>query len=125
MLKRIKGALFGTASQMAKDDVRAHYERLFCDEEEVLAGFKIVRDTIIFTDRRLILEDVQGITGKKREYLSIPYSKISAFAVESAGHFDMDAELKIWVSGLSEPVKKKFDETTDIYQIQSMIAANS
>ena len=125
MLKRVKGALFGTASQMVKEDVRANYERLFCDDENVLAGFKIVRDTIIFTDRRLILEDVQGITGKKREYLSIPYSKISAFAVESAGHFDMDAELKIWVSGLSEPVKKKFDEKTDIYQIQAMIAANS
>ena len=125
MLKRVKGALFGTASQMVKEDVRANYERLFCDDEVVLAGFKIVRDTIIFTDRRLILEDVQGITGKKREYLSIPYSKISAFAVESAGHFDMDAELKIWVSGLSEPVKKEFDEKTDIYQIQAMIAANS
>ena len=125
MLKRVKGALFGTASQMVKEDVRANYERLFCDDENVLAGFKIVRDTIIFTDRRLILEDVQGITGKKREYLSIPYSKISAFAVESAGHFDMDAELKIWVSGLSEPVKKKFDEKTDIYQTQAMIAANS
>ena len=124
MLNRMKGALFGTASQMSEDDL-AEYERLFFAEEKVLSGFKIVRDTFIFTNRRLILEDVQRITGKKREYLSIPYSKISAFSVESAGHLDMDAELKIWISGLPEPVSKKFDKNTNIYQIQAMIAENS
>ena len=124
MLNRVKGALFGTAAQMSEDDL-AKYDRLFFEGEEVLAGFKIVRDSFLFTNRRLIIEDVQGVTGKKREYLSIPYSKISGFSVESSGHFDMDAELKIWVSGLTEPVSKKFDKNTDIYQIQAIIAANS
>ena len=124
MLNRVKGALFGTAAQMSEDDL-AQYDRLFFEGEEVLAGFKVVRDSFVFTNRRLIIEDVQGVTGRKREYLSIPYSKISGFSVESAGHFDMDAELKIWVSGLPVPVSKKFDKNTDIYQIQAIIAANS
>ena len=124
MLNRVKGALFGTAAQMSEDDL-ARYDRLFFEGEEVLAGFKVVRDSFVFTNRRLIIEDVQGVTGRKREYLSIPYSKISGFSVESAGHFDMDAELKIWVSGLPVPVSKKFDKNTDIYQIQAIIAANS
>ena len=124
MLNRVKGALFGTAAQMSEEDL-AKYDRLFFEGEEVLAGFKVIRDSFVFTNRRLIIEDVQGVTGRKREYLSIPYSKISGFSVESAGHFDMDAELKIWVSGLPVPVSKKFDKNTDIYQIQAIIAANS
>jgi hypothetical protein len=63
----------------------------------VHTAYLLIRDTILFTDRRLILIDKQGITGKKTEYHSIPYRSITHFAVETAGTFDLDAELKIWV----------------------------
>jgi len=76
----------------------------------------------IFTNRRLILIDVQGLTGKKIEYRSIPYSKITSFSVETAGHFDLDAELKIWVSGLPQPIQKQFNKTLNIYEVQAELA---
>lgn len=61
-------------------------------------SFKLVRDLIVFTDKRLIIVDKQGLTGKKVEYRSMPYRSISKFSVETIGHFDLDAELKIWIS---------------------------
>jgi hypothetical protein len=53
----------------------------------------------VFTNKRLILIDKQGITGRKVDYHSIPYRAITQFKIETAGHFDLDAELKIWISG--------------------------
>ena len=120
----LEGALAGTASKMKDEDLeKEEYQRLLFQGERILAGFKIIRDTILFTDSRVILEDVQGMTGKKREYLSIPYNKISAFSVESMGFWDLDAELKIWVSGLPKPVEYKFNQKTDIYEIEALLAA--
>jgi len=75
----------------------------------------------IFTNRRLILVDKQGITGKKVEYLSVPYKSIARFAVETAGTFDLDAELKLWTSG-ADPITKEFNRLVDIYEVQSLVA---
>jgi len=66
-----------------------------------------------------------GQTGndwEKVEYTSIPYHHIHRFSVETAGHFDMDAELKIWVAGNGEPIKKEFRKGVDIYEVQAMLA---
>ena len=72
---------------------------------------------------RLILVDKQGITGKKTEYLSIPYKEISRFSVETAGTFDMDSELKIYISGNDNPtVKKDFGKGTDVKGVQKTLA---
>nr|WP_258308593.1 PH domain-containing protein [Streptomyces sp. NWU339] len=84
-------------------------------------AFPLIRDTILFTDRRLILIVKQGITGKKTEYHSIPYRSITHFAVETAGHFDLDAELKIWISGTPAPVEKTFTKGVDIYEVQAIL----
>ena len=118
----LEGALAGTASAM-KDEDLGEYQRLLFHGEQIRVGFKVVRDAILFTDYRVIIEDVQGITGRKREYLSIPYNKIAAFSVETAGLLDMDAELKIWVSGLPSPVEHKFNRKTNIYEIEALLAA--
>ncbi|MGX1251472.1 hypothetical protein RKD48_003983 [Streptomyces ambofaciens] len=83
--------------------------------------YLLIRDTILFTDRRLILVDKQGITGKKTEYHSIPYRSITHFAVETAGHFDLDAELKIWLSGSQAPIQKTFTKGVDIYEVQAIL----
>jgi hypothetical protein len=73
-------------------------------------------------NKRLILLDKQGVTGSKMEMISIAYSKITKFSKESAGHFDLDAELKIWVGSDPNPISKDFkagDNINDVYRIIS------
>ena len=59
---------------------------------------------------------------KKTQYHSIPYKSIRHFSIETAGHFDLDAELKIYVAGMDMPISKKFDKSLDIYQLQAILA---
>ena len=116
-------ALFGNASQVSTEDIQEKYARLLIANETLVAAFQLFRDVYIFTDKRLLLIDRQGVSGQKTEYLTIPYRSISRFSVESAGHFDLDAELKIWISSASEPaVVKTFSKSVDIYAIQRILA---
>jgi len=80
-----------------------------------------MRDSVTFTNKRLIALNVQGITGKKRDYTSLPYSKIQTFSVETAGTFDLDAELELWFSGLGK-VKLEFKGGVDIRSLGRLIA---
>ena len=66
--------------------------------------------------------DKQGLTGKKVEYHSVPYRSITHFAVETAGTFDLDAELKIWISGNAVPIQKQFTKQVDIYEVQAILS---
>src|SRR5919112_1319200 len=70
--------------------------------EQIVAAFKTVRDFVVFTNKRVITVNVQGITGKKRDFTSLPYSKVQAWSVETAGNFDLDAELDLYFSGLGK-----------------------
>ncbi|MES2475341.1 MAG: PH domain-containing protein [Verrucomicrobiota bacterium] len=115
-------ALFGTASQINSTELETEFRPILIEGEQITAAFKIVRDLVIFTQCRLILADKQGMTGKKVEYHSIPYKSISQFSVETAGHFDMDSELKIWISSNPLPLKKEFKKGTDIIAIQKLLA---
>lgn len=76
----------------------------------------------MFSDKRLLLIDKQGVTGKKVEYHSIPYRSIVHFSIETAGTFELDAELKIWLSGSVAPIQKKFNKSLNIYKVQSVLA---
>jgi hypothetical protein len=114
-------ALFGNAHTIESASAQQDFARLLGQNEQVHAAYQLIRDTILFTDRRLILVDKQGITGKKVEYHSIPYRSITHFAVETAGTFDLDAELKIWVSGTAVPVEKTFTKGVDIYEVQAIL----
>lgn len=67
--------------------------------ENPLFAVKTVRDAALFTDKKILICDKQGITGKKTEYYAIPYSKIVTYAIETAGHFDMDSEIKLFLTG--------------------------
>lgn len=120
----ILDGLMGNASNVDEKEIMKEYEQLFIEGEEVSAAFKVIRDLFIFTNKRLILVDKQGLTGKKTEYHSILYKSISHFSVETAGHFDMDAELKIWIScGVNPLVSKTFKKDTNIYDIQKVLAS--
>jgi hypothetical protein len=78
----------------------------------------------MFTSKRLILIDVQGVTGSKIEFQSLPYKNISRFSLETAGTFDLDAELKIWISSENLPtVSKKFNKSIDVYEIHRYLAS--
>ncbi|KUJ67783.1 cytoplasmic protein [Streptomyces albus subsp. albus] len=114
-------ALFGNAHSIDAGRAQQDYARLLGHAEQIHAAYLLIRDTILFTDRRLILVDKQGITGKKTEYHSIPYRSISHFAVETAGHFDLDAELKIWLSSNPTPIQKTFTKGVDIYEVQAIL----
>lgn len=90
-------AILGNAGSVSQEELTNKYGQLLTEGEEIELGFKLIRDTFIFTNKRLILIDVQGLTGSKTEYKSITYKSISRFSVETAGTFDLDAELKIWI----------------------------
>ncbi len=114
--------VMGNAGVIELNQLKSDYGKLLATGEKIEAGYKVLRDTFIFTNLRLILVDIQGMTGKKIEYLSVPYGKITLFSVETAGHFDLDAELKIWIGSNPMPIVKKFDKNTNIYEMQSILA---
>ena len=119
----IISGLIGNAAETSIEDVKNDYGKLLGRNEDVIQAYQWVRDLLIFTDFRLIVVDIQGATGKKVDYHSIPYRSIRHFAVESTGHFDLEAELKIWVSGLgAEPLTYTFSRDADVYKVQALLA---
>ncbi|MFI7431832.1 PH domain-containing protein [Micromonospora sp. NPDC049836] len=103
-------------------DIAPAVAPLLIPGEQMVSCFKAVRDFVVFTDKRLIAVNVQGITGKKRDFTSLPYSKIQAFSIETAGTFDLDAELDLWFSGLGK-VRLEFKGNSDIRQLGQMVAS--
>lgn len=89
-------------------DTHSALRDMLLDDEKVFSVFKSVRDQVVFTDRRIIAVNVQGITGKKVDFTSIPYNKIQVFSVETAGVLDLDCELEVYVSAVG---KMKFEFT--------------
>lgn len=98
-------ALMGNASEVDVNEVAEELAPVLAQSENVINAYKMVRDLYVFTNKRLIFIDKQGVTGKKIDYLSIPYKSITTFNVQTAGRFDTDCELSIWMSGRSDPIK--------------------
>jgi hypothetical protein len=114
--------LLGNASEIDPKKIQAEFAQVLASGEKIERAYQLIRDLFVFTDKRLILVDKQGITGSKIEYHSLPYRAITHFSIETGGHFDLDAELKIWVSGTAEPVQKQFNKKLNIYEVQSVLA---
>ncbi|MDR1550186.1 MAG: PH domain-containing protein [Hungatella sp.] len=95
---------------------------LFIPGEEIIGCYKGIRDYIVFTNKRIISVNIQGMTGKKKDYASLPYSKIQVFSVETSGVFDLDSELELYFSSVGK-VKFEFTGTSDIVQIGQLIAS--
>jgi hypothetical protein len=115
--------LMGNASQVDIEEVRSEFSKVLAEQESIDKAYKLIRDLFIFTNKRLILVDKQGLTGKKVEIHSIPYRSITHFSIETAGSFDLDAELKIWLSGQAAPIQKQFNKSLNIYELQSVLAS--
>ena len=115
--------IIGNASEIKDlESVERNLEHLLVDGENIKNAFKLVRDMYIFTNHRLILIDKQGVTGKKVDYHSIPYRSITHFAIETAGHFDLDSEMKIWISSSTNPIIKELKRGSEISGIQKALA---
>jgi len=113
------GALFKLKEN---NEYASRVTELLVDGEKVIGSFKALRDGVVFTDKRLIAVNVQGITGSKKDYTSLPYSKVVAFSVETAGTFDLDSELDLWFSGLGR-VRFEFTGKTNVVEISRLIAS--
>ena len=116
-------ALLGNDSEIDAHELEAEFSKVLAAGERIEKAYTLIRDLFIFTDKRLILVDKQGLTGSKVEYHSLPYRAITHFSIETGGHFDLDAELKIWVSGSSTPFEKKFNKRLSIYEVQAVLAS--
>lgn len=114
--------MLGNASKIDAAKIQQEFSQVLAPGEQVEHAYQLIRDYFVFTNKRLVLVDKQGLTGSKVEYHSIPYKSITHFSVETAGHFDLDAELKIWISGNATPIQKQFNKRLSIYEVQSVLA---
>lgn len=94
---------------------------ILADGEEVIGSYEGIRDYVVFTNKRLIAVNVQGITGKKKEFTSIPYSKVETFSIETAGAGDKDSELDLWIAGIGK-VHFDFAKCTNIAAIGKSVS---
>lgn len=90
-------------------------------DETIISSYQTIRDGVVFTNKRIMAINIQGITGKKKDITTMPYSKIQAFSVETAGVFDLDSELEMWFSGLGK-VKFEFTSNCNISEICKIIS---
>jgi hypothetical protein len=115
--------MLGNASKIDAAKIQEEFSRVLAEGEQVEHAYQLIRDYFVFTNKRLVLVDKQGVTGSKVEYHSVPYKSITHFSIETGGHFDLDAELKIWISGSPVPLQKQFNKRLSIYEVQSVLAS--
>ena len=114
--------LLGNASIVSADDMMQQLEPILATAETVELAFQLIRDQFVFTKTRLLVSAKQGVTGHKVEYLSIPYRSITRFSIETTGHFDLDAEMKIWIGSDPVPITKELRSSDNISAVQKALA---
>ena len=112
---------FLALSQVDIATFREMINPILIDGESIMGSYQSIRDGVVFTNKRIITINVQGLTGKKKDFTSLPYSKIQVFSVETAGTFDFDSELDVWFSGLGK-VRLAFVKKADITSICKTIS---
>lgn len=113
-------ASFSVIKTLDLNEAKELFAPFLAPEENIRLAYANVRDRVVFTDKKIITYDVQGLTGKKKEFKFFPYSKISSFSVETAGTFDFDSDFKIWVSGVG-CFEIKFGAKLDIKELGSFL----
>ena len=116
-----KNATFFKLKPVPNSDFSGMIQPMFVPGEEIIQSFRGIRDGVVFTNKRIFAINVQGITGKKKDFTSLPYSKIQAFSVETAGVLDLDSELELWFSGMGM-AKFEFVAQADVAAICRMIS---
>ena len=116
-----QNASFFKLKPVNNSDFAGMISPIFVAGEEIIQSFRGIRDGVVFTNKRIITINVQGITGKKKDFTSLPYSKIQAYSVETAGVFDLDSELELWFSGMGK-VKFEFVARANVSDICRIIS---
>ena len=116
-----QNASFMKLKPVSNDSFSSLIAPMLVDGEQIISTFQGIRDGVVFTSKRLISINVQGITGKKKDFTSLTYSKVQAFSVETAGVMDLDSELELWFSGLGK-VKLEFVSRADVAGICRMVS---
>lgn len=94
---------------------------ILVEGEKPYAAYKTFRDSAIFTNKRLIVRDAQGLTGKKVEMYSLPYSAINMWSSENAGRMlDLNAEIELWTR--AGHIKVKVSKGVDIRRLDQLIS---
>ena len=119
----ILDGVMGNASKIDPAKIQEEFSQILAPGERVEHAYQLIRDYFVFTDKRFVVVDKQGLTGSKVSYHSIPYKSIVHFSIETGGTFDLDAELKIWISGHAEPIEKQFNKRLSIYEVQAVLAS--
>lgn len=117
----LMSGLLGNASEMSTSDAENEIRPILVEGERVEHAFKLLRDQIIFTTKRVVTIDKQGISGSKQNIRSIPYKSIKMVSKEGAGMLDLDAELVIYITGEPQPLKFEFKKGVDINQVYALI----
>ena len=112
---------FFKLTKVGDDTFRSQIAPILTGDEAILSTWRGIRDGVVFTTKRIIAINVQGITGKKKDFTSLPYSKIQAFSVETAGVLDLDSDLELWFSGMGK-VKFEFVSAANVSAICRMIS---
>ena len=116
-----QNASFVKLKPVSDNDFAGMISPMFVPDEQIIQSFRGIRDGVVFTNKRIIAINIQGLTGTKKDFTSLPYSKIQAFSVETAGVFDLDSELELWFSGLGK-VKFEFVARANVADICRMIS---
>ncbi len=103
-----------------ESSVPEHLEALLVDGEQVIDAFRTIRDVAVFTNKRMLVSDTQGITGKKKEIYSLPYKNINMFSIENAGPLDINSEIELWTRAGS--IKINLKRGADLNKIAKIIA---
>ena len=117
--------IVGNVSNTDLSAIGKKYELLLCEGEFIECAFTHMRDKWVFTNKRIIIQDTKGITGRRKQYVSIPYRSVEYYSIETAGTLDTAAMLKISVRGINELVKVKFGRGKDLEIIQKVLAQYS
>lgn len=115
-------ASFFKLNMVGNDVFAPQVAPLLIEGESILSSYKGLRDGVVFTNKRIIAINVQGITGKKKDFTSMPYSKIQVYSVETSGVFDLDSELELWFSGVGK-VKFEFTSNSNVSEICKSISS--
>ena len=121
-LMGLLNALMGNSSEVSTESVTYEFAPILIEGEIIIKSFKLIRDMFVFTNKRLILVDKQGLTGSKVDFMTIPYKSINYFSKRSASLLDLDAEILIWIKGSENPIQKDFrkgENINDVYKTLS------
>lgn len=117
-------AILGNASEVNPERLESEFADMLIPGEQIEHAFKMFRDLIVFTNLRFFLVDKQDFTGKKREYVSIPYRSVDYFSKETAGNFELDSEISIWVKGRAQPILLEFRKDTHVHDVFRVLSTN-